>query len=64
MALQYIDRRMKSRGVNRFAIIVSIGIAWAVAEFLFAVGAFKERSVKTQITCFTNPSALITAAPW
>jgi len=65
MALQYVPQRMKSRGVDRFAIIVSIGTAWALAEFLTAAGVFnKERSVKIQMTCFTNQSALITATPW
>ncbi|XP_047161374.1 nucleobase-ascorbate transporter 4-like [Vigna umbellata] len=61
---QYIAQRMKSKGVNRFAIIVSIVISWALAEFLSAIGACKERSVETQMTCFTSRSALITAAPW
>lgn len=62
--MQYIAQRMKSRGVNRFAIIVSIVISWAFAEFLSAIGACKETSVEIQMTCFTNRSALITAAPW
>jgi len=64
MALKYIPQGMKSRGVDRFAVIVSIGIAWALAEYFTATGAFKERSVKIQSTCFTNQSALINATPW
>ncbi|KAK7357579.1 hypothetical protein VNO80_16872 [Phaseolus coccineus] len=64
LLFQYIPQRMKSSGVDCFAIVVSIGIAWASAEFLTAAGAFKERSVKIQKTCFTNQYALITAAPW
>ncbi|KAK7280246.1 hypothetical protein RJT34_25308 [Clitoria ternatea] len=61
---QYIPQRMKSRGVDRFAIIVSIGIVWAFAEILTAAGAYKNRSPKTQLSCRTDRSGLIGAAPW
>ena len=55
---------MKSRGVDRFAIIVSIGIAWAFAEILTAAGAYNKRSPNTQLSCRTDRSGLISAAPW
>ncbi|ESW15124.1 hypothetical protein PHAVU_007G046400 [Phaseolus vulgaris] len=61
---QYIPERMKSRGADRFAIIVSIGIAWAFAEILTAAGAYNKRSPKTQLSCRTDRSGLISAAPW
>ncbi|XP_027366401.1 nucleobase-ascorbate transporter 4 isoform X1 [Abrus precatorius] len=61
---QYIPQKMKSRGVDRFAIIVSIGIAWAFAEILTAAGAYNKRSPRTQYSCRTDRSGLISAAPW
>lgn len=64
MSLQYIPQKMKSRGVDRFAIIVSIGIVWAFAEILTAVGAYNKRSPRTQFSCRTDRSGLISAAPW
>ena len=64
MPLQYIPQMMKSRGVDRFAIIVSIGIAWAFAEILTAAGAYNKRSPNTQLSCRTDRSGLISAAPW
>ncbi|MED6134123.1 N alpha-acetyl-transferase [Stylosanthes scabra] len=35
---QYIPQIVKSRGVDRYSIVVSIGIAWAFAEILTAAG--------------------------
>lgn len=64
MTLQYIPQRMKSRGADRFAVMVSIGIAWAFAEILTAAGAYNKRSPRTQLSCHTDRSGLISAAPW
>lgn len=64
MSLQYIPQSMKSRGADRFAIIMSIGIVWAFAEILTAAGAYNKRSQKTQLSCRTDRSGLISAAPW
>ncbi|XP_020201966.1 nucleobase-ascorbate transporter 4 [Cajanus cajan] len=61
---QYIPQMMKSRAPDRFAIIVSIGIAWVFAEILTAAGAYNKRSPKTQLSCRTDRSGLISAAPW
>ncbi|KAL2324291.1 hypothetical protein Fmac_023349 [Flemingia macrophylla] len=61
---QYIPQMIKSRGADRFAIIVSIGIAWAFAEILTVAGAYNKRSPKTQLSCRTDRSGLISAAPW
>ncbi|KAJ1402846.1 Xanthine/uracil/vitamin C permease [Sesbania bispinosa] len=61
---QYIPQKLKSRGADRFAIIVSIGIVWAFAEILTAAGAYNKRSPKTQLSCRTDRSGLISAAPW
>jgi len=64
MDLQYIPQRMKSRGADRFAVIVAIGLAWAFAEILTAAGAYNKRPPKTQFSCRTDRSGLISAAPW
>ncbi|XP_020201976.1 nucleobase-ascorbate transporter 4 [Cajanus cajan] len=61
---QYIPERMRSRKADRFATIVSIGIAWAFAEILTAAGAYKKRSPNTKLSCCTDRSGLISAAPW
>ncbi|XP_004496870.1 nucleobase-ascorbate transporter 4 [Cicer arietinum] len=61
---QYIPQKMKSRGVDRVAIIVSVGIAWAFAEILTAAGAYNKRSPNTQFSCRTDRSGLISAASW
>jgi len=62
--LQYIPHRMRSRGADRFSIIVSIGIAWAFAEILTVAGAYNKRSPRTQLSCRTDRSGLISAARW
>ncbi|XP_061373876.1 nucleobase-ascorbate transporter 4 [Gastrolobium bilobum] len=61
---QYIPQTLKSRGADRYAILVSVGIVWAFAEILTAAGAYNKRSPNTQISCRTDRSGLISAAPW
>ncbi|XP_054785567.1 nucleobase-ascorbate transporter 4 isoform X1 [Prosopis cineraria] len=61
---QYIPQMMKSKGADRFAIIFTIIIVWAIAEILTAAGAYNGRSPKTQLSCRTDRSGLISAAPW
>ncbi|KAF7811090.1 Nucleobase-ascorbate transporter 4 [Senna tora] len=61
---QYIPHMMRSRGVDRFAVIFTIAIVWAFAEILTAAGAYKRRSPQTQLSCRTDRSGLISAAPW
>ncbi|KAL1342786.1 hypothetical protein HN51_029291 [Arachis hypogaea] len=61
---QYIPQIMKSRVVDRYSVIYSIGIAWAFSEILTAAGAYKGRSPITQLSCRTDRSGLISAAPW
>ncbi|KAI5401059.1 N alpha-acetyl-transferase, variant 2 [Lathyrus oleraceus] len=61
---QYIPQKMRSKGVDRVAIIVTIGIAWLFAEILTAAGAYNKRPQLTQFNCRTDRSGLITAARW
>jgi uncharacterized membrane protein len=64
MSLQYIPQKIKSRGFDRVAVVVTIVIAWAFAEILTAAGAYNKRPPMTQINCRTDRSGLITAASW
>jgi uncharacterized membrane protein len=64
MPLQYIPQKIKSRGFDRVAVVVTIVIAWAFAEILTAAGAYNKRPPMTQINCRTDRSGLITAASW
>jgi nucleobase transporter 1/2 len=40
MSLQYIPQKIKSRGIDRVAIVVTIGIAWTFSEILTAAGTY------------------------
>ncbi|KAK4284467.1 hypothetical protein QN277_001296 [Acacia crassicarpa] len=61
---QYIPQMVKTRGADRFAVIVTIIIAWVFAEILTVAGAYNKRSPKTQFSCRTDRSGLVSAAPW
>lgn len=66
MPLQYVPHLIKSKRAifDRFAILFSVGIIWAYAEILTAAGAYDNRAPKTQFSCRTDRSGLISAAPW
>ncbi|KAM3694866.1 hypothetical protein ACB098_07G086800 [Castanea mollissima] len=63
---QYIPSVLKSNKVIfvRFAVVLSVVIVWVYAEILTIAGAYNRRSVKTQLSCRTDRSGLISAAPW
>ncbi|KAK6253414.1 hypothetical protein QUC31_015134 [Theobroma cacao] len=63
---QYVPHLIKSKRAifDRFAILFSVGIIWAYAEILTAAGAYDNRAPKTQFSCRTDRSGLISAAPW
>ncbi|XP_044509327.1 nucleobase-ascorbate transporter 4-like [Mangifera indica] len=63
---QYIPHMTKSsRGlVERFAVLFTVAIVWVYAEVLTLAGAYNKRSPKTQFSCRTDRSGLISAAPW
>ncbi|XVF44969.1 hypothetical protein PTKIN_Ptkin02bG0165900 [Pterospermum kingtungense] len=63
---QYVPHLIKSKRTifDRFAILLSVGIIWAYAEILTAAGAYDRRAPKTQFSCRTDRSGLISAAPW
>ncbi|KAF4355467.1 hypothetical protein F8388_015221 [Cannabis sativa] len=49
---------------DRFAVIFSVAIVWVYAHLLTVGGAYKNAGPKTQITCRTDRSGIIGAAPW
>ncbi|KAJ7946175.1 Nucleobase-ascorbate transporter-like protein [Quillaja saponaria] len=63
---QYLPSMVSSKRArfDRFAVLVSVGIVWAFAEVLTAAGVYNKRSPRTQLSCRTDRSGLISAAPW
>ncbi|KAI7997137.1 Nucleobase-ascorbate transporter 6 [Camellia lanceoleosa] len=63
---QYIPHLLgaKSHIFVRFSVIFSVVIVWIYAYLLTVGGAYKNRPSKTQISCRTDRSGLIGAAPW
>lgn len=64
--LQYIPYLVKSKRsiFDRFAVLFSVAIVWAYGEILTVAGAYDNRSPKTQMSCRTDRSGLVSAAPW
>ncbi|KAF5205467.1 Nucleobase-ascorbate transporter [Thalictrum thalictroides] len=63
---QYIPRVLNCRRAvfERFAVLISVAIVWAYAAILTVGGAYNNRSTTTQMSCRTDRSGLLTAAPW
>ncbi|KAF5940143.1 hypothetical protein HYC85_021310 [Camellia sinensis] len=63
---QYVPHLLgaKSHIFVRFSVILSVVIVWIYAYLLTVGGAYKNRPSKTQISCRTDRSGLIGAAPW
>lgn len=66
MLLQYVPNMLRSKRqvFDRFAVLVAVALVWGFAEILTAAGAYKNKSPLTQISCRTDRSGLISAAPW
>lgn len=64
--LQYLPFVLGSKRIvlDRFAVLVSVAIVWTFAEVLTIAGAYDKRSPRTQSSCRTDRSGLISAAPW
>ncbi|XP_044488420.1 nucleobase-ascorbate transporter 4-like [Mangifera indica] len=63
---QYIPHKLKSRKgtIERFAVLFTVAVVWGYAEILTLAGAYDRRSLKTQLSCRTDRSGLLSAAPW
>lgn len=49
---------------DKFSVLISITIVWIYAHLLTVGGAYNHTAPKTQISCRTDRSGLIDAAPW
>ncbi|KAJ8449130.1 hypothetical protein Cgig2_004185 [Carnegiea gigantea] len=49
---------------ERFAVLISVAIVWIYAHILTVGGAYNGAPPKTQNTCRTDRSGLISGAPW
>ncbi|KAJ9175122.1 hypothetical protein P3X46_013704 [Hevea brasiliensis] len=63
---QFLPHLMKSKGIklDQFAVLFSVAIVWAYAEILTVAGAYDNKPTSTQISCRTDRSGLLSAAPW
>nr|GMD68143.1 nucleobase-ascorbate transporter 6 [Ipomoea batatas] len=63
---QYLARLIKpgKHIFDRFAVIFSVAIVWIYALLLTVGGAYNGKPPKTQVSCRTDRSGLIDAAPW
>ncbi|KAI5393088.1 nucleobase-ascorbate transporter 3 [Lathyrus oleraceus] len=50
--------------LERFALLICIAIIWAFAAILTVAGAYNNSKSKTQTSCRTDRSYLLTSAPW
>lgn len=63
---QYMAHAIR-RGRNifeRFAVVFTVAIVWIYALILTVSGAYNGTSPKTQVSCRTDRSGLVTNAPW
>ncbi|XP_057519770.1 nucleobase-ascorbate transporter 6 [Amaranthus tricolor] len=49
---------------ERFAVLISVAIVWLYALILTVGGAYNHAAPRTQVTCRTDRSGLISGAPW
>jgi len=64
--MQYVSQGTKfgKNVFERFAVLISVAIVWIYAHILTVGGAYNGAPPKTQNTCRTDRSGLISGAPW
>lgn len=50
--------------LERYALLVCLALIWAFAAILTVSGAYNNVSVATKLSCRTDRSFLMSAAPW
>ncbi|RXH72886.1 hypothetical protein DVH24_012570 [Malus domestica] len=65
-ALQFLSRfiHTKRQICHRFSVLFSVAIVWLFAQILTSSGVYNNTPTSTQISCRTDRSGLIGAAPW
>ncbi|KAD6795341.1 hypothetical protein R6Q59_020768 [Mikania micrantha] len=61
---QYVPYWLKSKWLDRFAVLISVSTVWAYASLLTAAGAYKTRPPNTQFSCRVDRSGLVSGASW
>ncbi|ONI33394.1 hypothetical protein PRUPE_1G421500 [Prunus persica] len=63
---QYLSRfiHTKRQICGRFSVLFSVAIVWLFAQILTSSGVYNNTPENTQISCRTDRSGLISAAPW
>ncbi|EPS61443.1 hypothetical protein M569_13354, partial [Genlisea aurea] len=61
--LQHIHPRAQPK-LERYALLLCIGLMWAFAAILTAAGAYRNARLQTQQHCRTDRSFLMSSAPW
>ncbi|XP_048436008.1 putative nucleobase-ascorbate transporter 10 [Pyrus x bretschneideri] len=54
----------KKKICDRFAVLFSIPIVWLFAQLLTSSGAYNNKPTTTQLSCRTDRSGIVGAAPW
>ncbi|XP_050123904.1 putative nucleobase-ascorbate transporter 10 [Malus sylvestris] len=63
---QFLSRfiHTKKQICHRFSVLFSVAIVWLFAQILTSSGVYNNTPTSTQISCRTDRSGLIGAAPW
>ncbi|XP_038713249.1 nucleobase-ascorbate transporter 1-like isoform X2 [Tripterygium wilfordii] len=64
---QYLKHVRTFRDVpvfERFPVLICVTIIWIYSLILTASGAYRDKPIKTQISCRTDRANLISTAPW
>ncbi|CAL1391992.1 unnamed protein product [Linum trigynum] len=63
---QYLPHYVKFKRplCDRFGLLFSVPIVWLFAQLLTSSGVYDHKSVVTQLSCRTDRSGLVSAAPW
>lgn len=64
--MQYVSQATKvgKHVFERFAVLISVAIVWLYAHILTVGGAYNHAAPRTQVTCRTDRSGLISGASW
>lgn len=65
--MQYLKHVRPLRDVpifERFPVIICVTVIWIYSLILTASGAYRDKSVRTQVSCRTDRANLISTAPW
>lgn len=50
--------------LERYALLVCVGVIWAFAAILTVAGAYNNVREQTKLSCRTDRSYLMSSAPW